>query len=153
MYKRQIYGHLPKNWAKFIHDQIKGFWTQHRRSIVYAPYIMRILQGLGLPSYLSQHEEIPTKDSGPRYLSLMHLHKSPPRIIPFNQWTQQQQQQEHHGPPPTSAPQQTYSPHPLQHPPSSSHATEYYSDSEIQEARVEPTQNESLRDLAIKTKK
>lgn len=113
---------------------------------------MCILQNLGVPSYVSQYEEIPTKGNGPRYLSLMHLPKSPPRII-FSQYTQKQWERAHHGPPPTSAPHQTDSPHTFHQPPSSSHRTEYYSDSEMQEAHLEPTPDESLSDFAIKNQR
>lgn len=54
---------------------------------------------------------------------------------------------------PLAPQQQTYAPRLSQQHASSGHATEYYPDSEIQEACIEPMQNESIRDLTLKKQK
>lgn len=101
---------------------------------------MRILRSLGIPSYLSQYEEISVKDSGIRFLSLMHLPETSPNIIPFSQYQPPQQ----HQLAPTTRPSQ---------PPRASASTEYYSDSEIREDMIVAGPGENYRDIALQNQR
>lgn len=38
-----IFDGIKVNWAQFLFDEIKNFWIHKRRTIVYAPYLTRIL--------------------------------------------------------------------------------------------------------------
>lgn len=78
------------NWAKFIFDELKHFWTRSWPSIIYPTFIMRLLRA-HYPSYLSTFKEISPKYASKKFFSLMHLPKNLMEFISFDEWTQHRQ--------------------------------------------------------------
>ena len=94
-----LFSRTRVNWAKFIFDELKHFWTRSRPSIIYPTYIMRLLRAHNIPSYLSTFEEISPKYASTKFFSLMHLPEIPLDIMSFEDWTHNRQSRRVEPPP------------------------------------------------------
>jgi len=79
-----IFGGIPINWAQYIYDEFYAYHNNKKRSLIYGPYIARILAEFKISSPFLDFEQI--KVSNTRFFSLMKVPEIAPKIPTYEQY-------------------------------------------------------------------
>ena len=83
-----VFGNHQINWAQYFYDEFRTYHDSKKRSLIYAPYITRILADFSIQNPPMEVEKI--KVSNIRFFSLMGLPESPPVFLTYPDYKAQQ---------------------------------------------------------------